>query len=156
MGIEVVEEPWIVQGVALCHHPQQVARSAVVAGHLHPCVRLYGAANDTVRLPCFWLRTDLLMLPAFGGFTGGAPIVREAGDRVLGGGRRPAGRDSCRFPRCLRAAAHLACGGARRRAVPPMAADDAGQGAVANPHNGRHNRSAVDVSHGSATAGGQH
>jgi uncharacterized protein len=83
MGIELVEEPWIVQGVALCHHPQQVARSAVVAGHLHPCVRLHGAANDTVRLPCFWQRADLLTLPAFGGFTGGVPIVREAGDRVL-------------------------------------------------------------------------
>ena len=55
----------------------------MVAGHLHPCVRLYGAANDSVRLPCFWQRDDLLTLPAFGEFTGGSPIAREAGDRVL-------------------------------------------------------------------------
>ena len=83
MGIDVVTEPWIVQGVALCHHPQRIAHAAAVAGHLHPCVRLHGAANDTVRLPCFWLRAGLLTLPAFGEFTGGAPIARESGDRVL-------------------------------------------------------------------------
>jgi DNA ligase-associated metallophosphoesterase len=83
LQIDVVTEPWLVQGVALCHHPQRIARAAVVAGHLHPCVRLYGTANDTVRLPCFWQRAGLLTLPAFGEFTGGAPIARESGDRVL-------------------------------------------------------------------------
>jgi DNA ligase-associated metallophosphoesterase len=83
LGIDVVDEPWRVQGMALCHHPQAIAGAGVVAGHLHPCVRLYGAANDTLRLPCFWQRAGLLTLPAFGEFTGGAPIAREAGDRVL-------------------------------------------------------------------------
>jgi DNA ligase-associated metallophosphoesterase len=83
MRIDVVGEPWIVQGIALCHHPQAVAGAGVVAGHLHPCVRLHGAANDTLRLPCFWQRAGVLTLPAFGGFTGGAPISREEGDRVL-------------------------------------------------------------------------
>lgn len=83
LQIEVVTEPWLVQGIALCHQPQRIADASVVAGHLHPCVRLYGAANDTVRLPCFWQRAGLLTLPAFGEFTGGAPIAREAGDRVL-------------------------------------------------------------------------
>lgn len=83
LDIEVVDEPWPVQGMALCHHPQTIAGLHAVAGHLHPCVRLYGAANDTVRLPCFWQRAGLLTLPAFGEFTGGAPIARQAGDRVL-------------------------------------------------------------------------
>ncbi len=81
--IEAVAEPWRVDGVALCHHPQRIDRAGVVAGHLHPCVRLYGAAGDSVRLPCFWQRDGLLTLPAFGEFTGGAPIVRENGDRVI-------------------------------------------------------------------------
>ena len=82
LGIETVVEPLSEQGIAFCHHPQ-LLDGAVVAGHLHPCVRLYGAANDAVRLPCFWLRERLLTLPAFGEFTGGAPIEREPGDRVL-------------------------------------------------------------------------
>lgn len=81
--IDVVTEPWRVGDAALCHHPQRIGGAAVIAGHLHPCVRLYGSANDSLRLPCFWLRQDLLTLPAFGEFTGGAPVVREAGDRVL-------------------------------------------------------------------------
>ena len=83
LDIEAVSEPWLVQDIAFCHHPQLINGASVTAGHLHPCVRLYGSANDTVRLPCFWQRADLLTLPAFGEFTGGAPIVREAGDRVL-------------------------------------------------------------------------
>lgn len=83
LDIDVVDEPWTVQGIAFCHHPRRLAGASVVAGHLHPCVRLHGAANDTLRLPCFWQRPGLLTLPAFGEFTGGAPIVREPGDRVL-------------------------------------------------------------------------
>jgi DNA ligase-associated metallophosphoesterase len=83
LGIEVVDEPWLVQGIALAHHPQPTADAGVVAGHLHPCVRLHGGANDSLRLPCFWQRANLLTLPAFGEFTGGASIAREAGDRVV-------------------------------------------------------------------------
>jgi DNA ligase-associated metallophosphoesterase len=81
LRIDVVDEPWRIDGVALCHQPQRLQGAAVVAGHLHPCIRLSGAANDALRLPCFWQRADLLVLPAFGEFTGGAPIDRDDGDR---------------------------------------------------------------------------
>lgn len=93
LDIRVVGEPWRVGPLALCHHPQVLPGAIVLAGHLHPCVRLYGGACDSVRLPCFWWRPQegggLLLLPAFGEFTGGAPITRETGDRViaLGDGR---------------------------------------------------------------------
>ncbi len=83
LQIDVVEEPWATAGIAFCHHPRRLADASVVAGHLHPCVRLCGAANDMLRLPCFWQRPGLLTLPAFGEFTGGASIAREAGDRVI-------------------------------------------------------------------------
>lgn len=84
LGIQVVQEPFTLGSLALCHHPQVVPSRHVIAGHLHPCVRLYGGAYDSVRLPCFWLREQLTLLPAFGEFTGGAPIVREPGDTVVG------------------------------------------------------------------------
>ncbi|MGE5337018.1 MAG: ligase-associated DNA damage response endonuclease PdeM [Gemmatimonadota bacterium] len=83
LGIRVEAEPWRSEGFAYCHHPHKVAAETVVAGHLHPCVRLYGRADESLRLPCFWLRDRLLVLPAFGEFTGGASIVREDGDRVI-------------------------------------------------------------------------
>jgi len=83
LNIEVVPEPWRVDALAFCHHPQFVPGAAVLAGHLHPAVRLYGRADDSVRLPCFWLREGLAVLPAFGAFTGGARFEREPGDRVV-------------------------------------------------------------------------
>lgn len=83
LNIEVVTEPWRVDALAFCHHPQFVPGAAALAGHLHPAVRLYGRADDSVRLPCFWLREGLAVLPAFGAFTGGARFEREPGDRVV-------------------------------------------------------------------------
>ena len=83
LGIRIEQEPWCVDGLALCHHPQFVRGAHAVAGHLHPAVRISGRADDGVRLPCFWLRDGLTVLPAFGSFTGGARIDREDGDRVV-------------------------------------------------------------------------
>jgi DNA ligase-associated metallophosphoesterase len=83
LGLRVEAEPWRSDGVAFCHHPRRIAGAMVVAGHLHPCVRLHGRADQSVRLPCFWLRDGLIVLPAFGEFTGGAAIARADGDRVV-------------------------------------------------------------------------
>jgi DNA ligase-associated metallophosphoesterase len=83
IGIRLEAEPFALGPLALCHHPQQIDGQHVLAGHLHPCVRLYGVAYDSVRLPCFWLQPALTILPAFSEFTGGARIERAAGDRVI-------------------------------------------------------------------------
>lgn len=83
LNIERVAEPWRLDGIAFCHHPVARQDVAVLAGHLHPVVHLRGRADDSARLPCFWLREGVAILPAFGDFTGGAPIVREPGDRVI-------------------------------------------------------------------------
>ena len=50
----------------------------VLAGHLHPTTRLSGLARDSVRLPCFAWAPGLLVLPAFGAFTGSAPDLLPA------------------------------------------------------------------------------
>ena len=50
----------------------------VLAGHVHPTVTLRGAF-DRLRLPCFWLRGNVLTLPAFGAFTGGYDIGAAEG-----------------------------------------------------------------------------
>ncbi len=83
LDIERVGEPWRVDGVALRHHPVADDDGDALAGHLHPVVRLRGRADDAARLPCFWKREGLTILPAFGDFTGGATIQREPGDRVF-------------------------------------------------------------------------
>ena len=76
-------DPWRVDDFAFCHFPCFVPSAYALAGHLHPAVRLHGRAADSLRLPCFWLRGTLLVLPAFGSFTGGAAFRRQNGDRVI-------------------------------------------------------------------------
>jgi DNA ligase-associated metallophosphoesterase len=66
----------------LSHAPLRPARGYGLSGHLHPSVRLHGPGRDTVRLPCFHLRREGAVLPAFGSFTGGVAIEESVGDRV--------------------------------------------------------------------------
>ena len=82
LGIDVVDEPHFMGRFAACHHPQAVGGQVVLAGHLHPTIRLHGRGRDSVRLPCF-VRTgdEQLLLPAFGEFTGGWRVEREPGRR---------------------------------------------------------------------------
>jgi len=84
LGIEVVAEPWLHAGLALCHDPATPRPQGLtaVAGHLHPVARL-GRGFDTLRLPCFHARADgVLVLPAFGEFTGGALVQAAAGEAL--------------------------------------------------------------------------
>lgn len=83
LGIEAVDEPLRLDGLALCHHPRPRASGYVLGGHLHPCVNLSGRAYDRLRLPCFWFGAGVGVLPAFGAFTGMHPIRRAPGDRVF-------------------------------------------------------------------------
>jgi uncharacterized protein len=94
LGVDLADEPWPpVAGAAVraCHHPQPVPGATVLAGHLHPTATLYGPARDAVRLPCFAFMPGLLVLPAFGAFTGTSsqsvpPLARRfavVGERVM-------------------------------------------------------------------------
>lgn len=100
LGIALVDEPWQpVADTALfgCHHPHNVPGALALAGHLHPTAQLYGSGRDRLRVPCFVLQDDQLVLPAFGAFTGTAPTRWPAKARLFAiGGEQvlplPAGR----------------------------------------------------------------
>ncbi len=83
LGIEAIDEPLMLDGLALCHHPQRLAGAYVLAGHVHPCVSVFGRARDRLRLPCFWFGDGTGVLPAFGAFTGMHGVRPAAGDRVF-------------------------------------------------------------------------
>lgn len=83
LGFEVVEEPLHLDSVTLCHHPHARPGAHVLAGHLHPCIRMRGRAHDSLRLPCFHFSAGVGVLPAFGAFTGMHPIRRLPDDRVF-------------------------------------------------------------------------
>ena len=82
LGIEVVDEPLALGGLALCHHPRPREGRYVLAGHVHPCVHVGARARDFLRLPCFHFGAAVGVLPAFGAFTGMLPVRAAPGDRL--------------------------------------------------------------------------
>ena len=73
-----IEPPFV-----FAHHPVPSPDGYVLAGHLHPGVRLFGRGHERLRLPCFWFTDELGVLPAFGAFTGLVMISPGANDRVF-------------------------------------------------------------------------
>lgn len=82
-GLQVVDEVLRIGGIALRHEPEPLEGAYVLAGHLHPVVRLAGRAHDRLRLPCFHVGARVGVLPAFGAFTGGHPVRAAAGERIF-------------------------------------------------------------------------
>lgn len=64
----------------LRHEPQPDAAAHVIAGHLHPLASLPGISR---RLPAFWLRKDVTVLPAFSGFTAGVVPRLQSGEQLV-------------------------------------------------------------------------
>lgn len=82
-NIKCVNEPWIDCDLVFCHEPRDHDDGTVIAGHVHPCVKLHDVDGSTHRAPCFLFRKKQILLPAFGSFTGGHPIRPRKGDRVF-------------------------------------------------------------------------
>jgi DNA ligase-associated metallophosphoesterase len=83
LGIGTVDAPMIEPPFAFAHHPAEHDGGYVIAGHLHPGVRLFGPGGLRARVPCFWFGDRVAVLPAFGDFTGMAPISPMPDDKVF-------------------------------------------------------------------------
>lgn len=68
LDIEALGESVADGGLLMRHEPCPHPSLHVLAGHLHPALRLPGVRRA---LPGFWLRPGLTVLPAFSAFTGG-------------------------------------------------------------------------------------
>lgn len=77
-----VNEPLAEPPFAWRHYPEPVAGAYVLAGHLHPILRIR-TANDRLQAPCFHFGEHVAVLPAFSRFTGGAAIRPRPGERVF-------------------------------------------------------------------------
>lgn len=82
LAIGCRDEPVAEPPFVLAHRPSASTEGYVLAGHLHPAVDLSGAGRARERLPCFWVRSSMMVIPALGEFTGVASVAPEAGDRV--------------------------------------------------------------------------
>lgn len=84
-----VGERMMCGSIRVVHDPEDVAEDGVftITGHWHPVVRIKDGRRTALRLPCFLLRGNVLVLPSFGSFTGGRIITPVRGDRVFVGMR---------------------------------------------------------------------
>jgi DNA ligase-associated metallophosphoesterase len=72
-------------GMRIVHDPADVSDGGMfhLAGHWHPVVKIRDGKSTSLRMRAFVLRENLLVLPAFGSFTGGAVIRPEKGHRIF-------------------------------------------------------------------------
>jgi uncharacterized protein len=82
-GFDCRDQPVALAPFVLRHTPEASGEGYVLAGHLHPGVRLFGGGRQRELLPCFWFGQHTGVLPAFGSFTGAAPIAPQSGDAVV-------------------------------------------------------------------------
>lgn len=81
----VVEAPFLVDGIALCHYPETTVPQGTykLAGHLHPAVRIAAGGDSLTKIPCFHFNKTVGVLPAFGEFTGTHRVKPKPSDHVF-------------------------------------------------------------------------
>ncbi len=82
LGIKIYSEI-ILKNILLTHHPENRDGFYNICGHLHPGYKLRGVGRQTVKLRCFYLNKQQLIMPAFGEFTGNYWISPNEGDRIF-------------------------------------------------------------------------
>ena len=84
LGFTVVESLRI-EDLEFRHEPteRREPERYSICGHIHPAVRMHGAAHQSLRLACFWFGAHQAILPAFGEFTGLHTIQPKKGDHVF-------------------------------------------------------------------------
>ena len=82
LRIQCEDAPYQRGPFVLDHHPRPSAGGYVLAGHIHPGIRVHGKGRQSERLPCFYIGKDIAILPAFGDFTGLAIVDAEETDAI--------------------------------------------------------------------------
>ncbi len=65
------------------HKNIDIESQFVICGHIHPAYFFRTKGRQSLRLPCFWLQTNNLILPAFSDFTGSYNIKPQKNDRIF-------------------------------------------------------------------------
>ena len=75
----------LLENLVLTHEPitPKDKDTLNIHGHIHPGYTLKGKARQRITLPCFLWHEQQLTLPAFGAFTGLAPIIPQKQDQIF-------------------------------------------------------------------------
>ena len=82
LRIEELDAPHVEHDIALTHDPDEPSDLPLIAGHIHPAVRLTDFDGSGVNVPCFVVEERRIVLPSFGTFTGGVKMPHAAGRKL--------------------------------------------------------------------------
>jgi len=82
LGIHCTDE-WQIGSILLTHHPEQRKNTFTISGHIHPGIQLRGLGKQSLSVPCFHIKPNQMVLPAFGAFTGKYIIIPQEEDDVF-------------------------------------------------------------------------
>lgn len=75
IGFEIKSQGTLLLPFTLLHEPTAPqSNQFYLCGHVHPAVVIKGKAKQSLRLPCFHVERQTLILPALGAFTGTASL----------------------------------------------------------------------------------
>lgn len=81
LHIEIYSE-LIIHDFLLTHHPTERENLFNFCGHIHPGIKLKGLGKQFLSLSCFFRKTNQMIFPAFGEFTGNFYLIPEENDKV--------------------------------------------------------------------------
>lgn len=70
LDISIIEQSLMIEPFTFIHEPENTENQFCISGHLHPGVTVHLEKRKSVRLPCFRVSDNQLILPAFSEFTG--------------------------------------------------------------------------------------
>lgn len=78
-----VDVAYRIDNILLTHEPYEGAEDVFnIYGHIHPGVILRGKARKSIRMSCFFITRDHMVMPAFGSFTGLYALNPSADDTI--------------------------------------------------------------------------
>ncbi len=83
LRIACVDAPYAIGSLIGVHEPEEHPNGYVLAGHLHPCVSVYGRGRQHIRLAAFVFGPRVGVLPAFSSFTGTGMYERSDQDTLF-------------------------------------------------------------------------
>lgn len=83
-NLEIFYDGHIVGPFLMTHFPLEQAHEKLynLCGHIHPSVKLKGQGLQRLRIPCFAFKENMLIMPAFGAFTGTKDLELEEEDEI--------------------------------------------------------------------------
>lgn len=83
-NIWLINDSYIESPFKFTHYPPETKENEfVICGHLHPGVRLVGSGKQKLSLPCFYISHRVMIMPAFGQFTGKYILTAKKDDTVF-------------------------------------------------------------------------